>query len=1002
MLDSIPTEFRSASDAHSEGPVVFLSYAREDENYTLRMADALRLKGVEVRGDWQLVRGEAYERQLQDLQLGADALVFILSPDSVQSSACFAELKYATTQRNRILPVLIRDIGALESRLPKELSSPQWTFLRRSDDFIAGIQGLVEAINTDFDLMPEHRRLLQSAEIWQRNARSGSYLLRKEGLKRSEDWLAKTGADPNRLPKPTSLQLEYLRASRSAQERGSRIALTVATFIALAMMVLAIIAFLQRQQAQQQKKTAEANAEEATRQKGFAFKNAKEADKRRVEAEEQRNYAIWQGLLREANHHLDDGNEELAALLTCQALLFYRSTPGRPKLAIEESLLKISELPYFAGQLQASLDKDSEVSSVAFSPDGTRLAAGFDIEDHSVRVWDVLRPGKPPLVLKGQGEGVRSVAFSSDGIHLASSNRDGKIRVWNSRHPSAAPLLLKGNGGVAFSPDGTRLAAGNSVWNLRHLSDPPLVLRENNAGSSSGGVPSFNDGASVAFSPDGVHLASIKGATIRVWDLRAVVAEPLALRSGTDFNQVYSVAFSPDGTRLASGGDDSQVRLWDLRHPSIPPQVLSGHHQRVMAVAFSRDGAKLASASGDETIRIWSVGSPNSPPLILKGHKYEVSSVAFSPDGTHLASGGQDKSVRLWDLRQPSAPSLLIGGDDDEVDSIAFSPKGTRLASATEDNVIRLWDLQRPTSRPEVLKGHQGKILTVAFSPEGKYLASGSEDKRIRLWDLDRPGTPPIVFSGHKDAVVAVAFSPEGTLLASAGLDKTIQLWNLHRPKSAPVTLIRQRAIIYALAFSPDGTRIASASDDHKVRVWKLLEPDTPPAVFTNPEDRVTAVAFSPDGRLLAAGSGRGTIQIWDLDRPKIRPDLTFDDQSEDTVYFVAFSPDASLLVSASGPEDGGVRLWDIKSPKAPPLVLGGEVDPAGAIALSTDGTRLAINDSAAGPTQIWDLWTRSADHLCAMVTRNLSIDEWYLYAGEDVPYQRTCPSFPPGRGASQ
>ena len=261
-----------ASGKQQDNAVVFLSYAREDKDFALRLADALRLNGVEPRGDWELLRGEAYERQLPDLQLGADTLVFILSPDSVRSSPCGVELERAAEQKKRILPVVFRDVSSLENELPKELSSPQWTLLRSADDFVAGVQGLVEAVNTDFELMPEHRRLLQAAENWQRNGRSTSYLLRKEG------------AGSNKLPKPTALQLEYLRASRSAQSRGSRIAVLVASLIAIAMMVLAIVAFLQRQQAKSAQKTAEEQRAEAQLQRKAAVANAEGAGRQKVVA----------------------------------------------------------------------------------------------------------------------------------------------------------------------------------------------------------------------------------------------------------------------------------------------------------------------------------------------------------------------------------------------------------------------------------------------------------------------------------------------------------------------------------------------------------------------------------------------------------------------------------------------------------------------------------------------------------------------------------------------
>src|SRR5205085_893201 len=118
----------------------------------------------------------------------------------------------------------------------------------------------------DFDLMPEHRRLLQAAEIWERHKRSGSYLLRKDGLKSAEAWLAETSRRPNKLPNATSLQLGYIGASRQARSRGNRVALAVTSAIAVTMAIFAVIAFTQRNSAVSERKVANEQRDEAKRQ----------------------------------------------------------------------------------------------------------------------------------------------------------------------------------------------------------------------------------------------------------------------------------------------------------------------------------------------------------------------------------------------------------------------------------------------------------------------------------------------------------------------------------------------------------------------------------------------------------------------------------------------------------------------------------------------------------------------------------------------------------------
>jgi hypothetical protein len=59
MAASIQSTLLPASSKEQDNAVVFGSYAREDKDFALRLADALRLKGIEPRGDWELLRGEA-------------------------------------------------------------------------------------------------------------------------------------------------------------------------------------------------------------------------------------------------------------------------------------------------------------------------------------------------------------------------------------------------------------------------------------------------------------------------------------------------------------------------------------------------------------------------------------------------------------------------------------------------------------------------------------------------------------------------------------------------------------------------------------------------------------------------------------------------------------------------------------------------------------------------------------------------------------------------------
>ena len=281
----------------------------------------------------------------------------------------------------------------------------------------------------------------------------------------------------------------------------------------------------------------------------------------------------------------------------------------------------------------------NSVRSVAFSPDGRRLATGSS--DNTAKIWD-LDSGKAVLTLEGHSSSVSSVAFSPDGRRLATGSEDNTAKIWDLDSGKAA-LTLEGHSSsvssVAFSPDGRRLATG---------------------------------------SYDG---------TAKIWDINSGKA---ALTLKGHSNSVLSVAFSPDGRRLATGSSDKTAIIWDL-DPGKVALTLEGHSSSFMSVAFSPDGRSLATGSSHNTAIIWDLDSGKAA-LTLEGHSNDVRSVAFSPDGRRLATGSFDKTAKIWDLDSGKA-ALTLEGHSKYGLSVAFSPDGLRLATGSFDKTAKIWDL---------------------------------------------------------------------------------------------------------------------------------------------------------------------------------------------------------------------------------------------------------------------------------------------------------------------
>jgi WD40 repeat protein len=586
------------------------------------------------------------------------------------------------------------------------------------------------------------------------------------------------------------------------------------------------------------------------------------------------------------------------------------------------------------------------ISRVRFSPTGDWLAsAAFD---GTVRLWDAAT-GRPGPVLRAEGD-LQGPLWSPDGRHIAVHARRGTT-VWEVR---TGRLAAVAGGQVqysacAFRPGGRQVARGLGtavyVWDLDAGRDT-FVLRCPGSGVQA-----------VAYSPDGTRLAAgfdYPEAHVRLWD--AASGQLIAVLKG-HLNGVICVTFSPDGTRLASCSRDQSVRLWDGTTGQAIA-TLQGHTGPLVDGIFSPDGKRFISASEDQTLRLWDAATGELI-AVLRGHEGPVGAVAISPDGETLASAAEDGTVRLWDV-ELAQRSGVLRGHGRYVYDVAFSPDGRQVASAAWDGTVRFWD--PTTGRQTGLLRHGGERIlgSVAFHPDGRQLAVVSRERTITLWDLatGKPrqtirtstggwtGDARAVFNpagtllaaggltgflrlfdpasgellatlpGHHNGrgevnenARDVAFSPDGKLLASAGNDKVVRLWDV-ATRSQLQALTGHTAGVYAVRFSGDGRLLASASIDGTVRLW---DPWAYKELAALPHrGKVLCVAFSPDGTRLAAGCGDNTVHLWDL--------ATYQEVAElrgHTAYVhgLAWSPDGTRLVSGSG--DTTVRVWDSLTPAA-------------------------------------------------------------------------------------
>lgn len=416
---------------------VFLAYAREDTYFARKVVGALEKERVTVLWDDNLIPGPDYELQIRNYILRCHAVIFVISADSAVSPACREEVEYAASQKKRIIPLAFRDHGD-DRLLHNAIRSPQWIYFRDGELFDNGITKLVVTIQTDFDLVPEHSRLLESSNYWLQNSRNRSYLLSGDGLSAAEDWLTRIGAQPDRLPQPTKLIAEYIRESQQGRRNRARFRAVLIALIMVILGTLTIYAFLEGNRAKQ-------SAEEANKQKAEAQSNALEAERQRNLTEEHRQVLLSQNLAIQSRNQPADRFD--TSLLMALAALNIKPTPDAQHSFLDSYL----KLPHLIKMLHHDDLRESS-NPLLFIPDQTVVSGGCgnylqygECVEGLIQMWN-LKTGRTILRLMGHTKEVKYLGLTHDHRTIVSVSDSGdressdtvEIIFWEIENPHTA------------------------------------------------------------------------------------------------------------------------------------------------------------------------------------------------------------------------------------------------------------------------------------------------------------------------------------------------------------------------------------------------------------------------------------------------------------------------------------------------------------------------------------------------------------------------------------
>lgn len=611
------------------------------------------------------------------------------------------------------------------------------------------------------------------------------------------------------------------------------------------------------------------------------------------------------------------------------------------------------------------------VNSLAFSPDGSRLASGSFRE---VKIWKrqqtpvSQRKGDPALQLETSAlshDGKTIAGIDQAGAVLILKAADGKVlRKIEGVATGATPLL-------SLSPDASKLAVFSqnrelTVWSLdtgerlpAHLSPEPELEKTV---------------ADAATTPDSAQA-------------QLAAAKKIAVKALT---------WTADGKAIVTGGDDKVARVWPLSpSPSdTVPGILKGAGGAVTAIIAGATPDQVVTAAADNKVRIWSISEAK---VLKEVPASGVLSLALSSDGKQLATGGADGVVRLWDtgtakplieLRESVNSAKQIAALEwtiaEKTLEQAFQKSvATEIEARTKsldeflkkaEDAIVASNKNLPLREKEIKPKEEAriaaqKVVDEAAATLAKAVAEKKTDPKLEAALKSAQDKLITAETAESDAIAAFKAEQSNITDAEAQKKRIIETKAENERKVAEANaaveaakaaqakattelaatnkeLTQLKAKPLALRFSEDSAFVAAAFDDGSLRAWALVS-GTAVSQISGSATAGVSLGFQSDGAFVAVQANGSLLKTegspqWSLER--VLGGVDDATLFPDRVNAVTFSPDGKILATGGGEPSrtGDIALFAADSGKLTATWKERHADSVLSLAFSPDGKLLA------------------------------------------------------------
>jgi WD40 repeat protein len=475
-------------------------------------------------------------------------------------------------------------------------------------------------------------------------------------------------------------------------------------------------------------------------------------------------------------------------------------SPDQRTLAIscfegEEVSRSVRLIDLANGRVVRTLKHPNQViSDLAFSPDGTRLAA---CGDRANPLWTWELNTQSVQEMRGFKGLVNRIAFAPGGQLLAAASDDQTVRVFSvSSGRSMATLEHRSPvRSLAFAPapGPLQLATGEDSGAVQVFS-----LAQDGRATGSPRVLRALPNAILALTFAGRERL-LCGQGERVADFRIPILRLDTGEVAGEFrehkNSVLSLTVSPDGAWCSSTDYNGTICVWKLQEPDRPAVRLASTAAVIQDLKWSREPGRFVLGWREGSDGPWrrfdlSAGAPGAAPLSTAQGAltvYKDRSLAIEPNRQFVTvSGGSESPLRLQlsearrGLILPGGVTVAAGAEKDTTNALTtatFLPDGG-IAVGSQFRLVVFSSAGKPVKE---LVGHTAELTQLTPSPEGQYLAAASADGTIRIYVLSgsSPTQAPLLSLFYDSRSRWVLWTEAGYFAASPGGDQLIG-WQLN------------------------------------------------------------------------------------------------------------------------------------------------------------------------------------------------------------------------------